>query len=115
MAQALTVILIEHGYDASFASSAEGALISCRRKRPDVVIIGTLLGPTEAAQLAIQIVTGHRDCKVLRVSDDGRSLTHPKTPSSMDDDFSFFPKPVDSQGILDFLQTFKPKHANAPC
>src|SRR6266567_918623 len=99
MAQALSVILVEHGYHATPTSSAEEALELCRRKRPDVVIIGATLGPTVSSQLAIQIVTSLPKCKVLRISDDGLSLTHPRTPNSADDDLPAFAIPIDSRGI----------------
>jgi len=105
MAHALTVILAEHGYNATPTSSEEEALVLCRRKRPDVVIIGATLGTTVSSQLAIQIVTRLPKCKVLRISDDGLSLTHPRTPDSADDDFPAFAIPIDSRGILDYLET----------
>jgi hypothetical protein len=73
------------------------------------VIIGGTLGPTTISQLAIQIVTRLPECKVLRVSDDGRSLTHPRPRNSTEDDFSSFAIPIDSGGVLDYLETLSPK------
>jgi len=109
MAHALTVILVEHGYNATPTSSAEDALALCRRKRPDVVIIAGTLGPAASSQLAIQIVTRLPECKVLRISDDGRSLTHPRTRNATHDDFPSFAIPIDSRGILDYLETLSPR------
>jgi DNA-binding NtrC family response regulator len=75
MAQALTVILIENGHDASPAFSAAEALVLCRHRWPDVVIIGTLSEPQDGAKLAMEVVNGHPECRVLRISDDALPVT----------------------------------------
>ena len=102
MAQALSVILIENGYDASPVNSAAEVLELCRLSRPDVVIIGAL---PDGTQLAMQIVTGHPECKVLRISDDVLPVAQPKSPSWTDDGIRVPVKPINSRAILTYLDT----------
>ncbi len=108
MAQALTVILIEHGYDASPAYGSAEALVSCRLNRPDVVVIGVLPQPDDGVQLAKQILNDHSTCKVLRISDGEFALKHDalkrdKDPRSTHLGSPIRSKPVNSRAILDFL------------
>jgi CheY-like chemotaxis protein len=105
MAQALSVILIENGYDASPVNSAAEVLELCRLSRPDVVIIGALPGPMDGTQLAMQIVTGHPECKVLRISDDVFPLGQSKYPSRADDGIRVPGRPINSRAILTYLDT----------
>ena len=105
MAQALSVILIENGYDASPASSAAEALLSCRLNWPDVVVIGALMGPMNGTQLAMKIVTGHPECKVLRISDDAFPAMQPREPSWEEYEAPVPAKPINSRAILSFLDS----------
>ena len=105
MAQALSVILIENGYDASPANSAAEALLSCRLNWPDVVIIGALLGPMDGTQLAMRIVTGRPECKVLRISDDVVPLALPRKSSWDDHEVPFPARPINSRAILSYLDS----------
>ena len=105
MAQALSVILTENGYEASPANSAAEALLSCRLNWPDVVIIGGLLGPMNGTQLAMNIVTSHPECKVLRISDDAVPAMRPKESNWEDYEVPVPAKPINSRAILSYLDT----------
>ena len=65
MAQALSVILIERGYDASSAYNAAEAFVWSRLNRPDVVIVDAILGHTNGIRLAENIVKVRPGCRVL--------------------------------------------------
>ena len=110
MAQALSVILTENGYDASPANSAAEALLSCRLNWPDVVIIGALLGPMNGTQLAMKIVTSHPECRVLRISDDAVPAIQLNEQSSKERGWEDYEvpvpaKPINSRAVLSYLDT----------
>ena len=103
MAQALSVILKENGHDASPAFSAAEALVSCRHKWPDVVIIGTLSEPQEGAQLATEVMGGYPECRVLRISDDLPPSTLSQQSRAIDRNLPALAKPINSRAILSYL------------
>jgi DNA-binding NtrC family response regulator len=104
MAQALSVILKENGHDASPAFSASEALISCRHKWPDVVIIGTLSEPQGIDQLTVEVTRGHPECRVLRISDNLPPSTSQHLRST-DRNFPTPAKPINSRAILSYLNS----------
>ena len=105
MAQALSVILIENGHDASPAMSAAEALVACDQQRPDVVIIGALSEPREGAQLAMDLMSGHPGCRVLRISDDQPPPASSQHARSADRSFPALDKPINSREILSYLNS----------
>jgi DNA-binding NtrC family response regulator len=107
MAQALSVILIENGYEASPANSAPEALLSCRMNWPDVVIIGALSGPMGGTQLAMQIVTTNPECRVLRITDDVLPAAYAKRSAWDEPEFRAPAKPINSRAILSYLDGVK--------
>jgi len=105
MAQALTVILIENGHDASAAMSAAEALVACDQQRPEVVIIGTLSEPQEGAQLAVDVMVGHPGCRVLRISDDQPPVASSRHARSTARNFPALARPINSREILSYLNS----------
>jgi hypothetical protein len=107
MAQALSVILIENGYEASPAYGEAEALLACRMNWPEVVIIGALSGPMDGTKLAMQILTTHPECRVLRISDDVLPAPPPKRSGWDDPEVPIPAKPINSRAILSYLDNVK--------
>ena len=108
MAQALCVILIENGHYASPAFSAAEALVLCHHRWPDVVIVGTLSEPQEGTQLAMDVMSGHPECRVLRISDDLLPSAHSQHARSIDRNLPGLTKPINSRAILSYLNDIDP-------
>lgn len=102
-AQALTVILIEHGYDASPACNAAEAFAWSRVNRPDVLIVDAILGHTNGIRLAEKIVKGQPDCKVLVLAEASIAARLLGASPWLDDPFPVLAKPMNPRAILAFL------------
>ena len=105
IADTLTTILRQRGYDAYTAYSAERALEWCRDQQPDAVITDVIMGPMNGVQLAIHLANTLPDCKVLILS--GHVLAASSIADSIARGYEFpiLPKPVHPQEILAFLDS----------
>jgi DNA-binding NtrC family response regulator len=108
IADTLTTILRQRGYDAHTAYSAERALEWCRDKLPKAVITDVIMGPMNGVQLAIHLANTLPDCKVLILS--GHVLAASSIADSIARGYEFpiLAKPVHPQEILDFLESVHP-------
>ena len=106
IADTLTIILRQHGYDAYAVYGGKAAVESARSTIPDVIISDVMMPDIDGIQAAIHIRGFLPECKILLFS--GQALTADllKHAIAKGYDFELLPKPLYPNDLLARLRSF---------
>jgi len=101
IADTLSLILNQSGYDARAVNSGETAIVLARALKPDVLISDILMGGMTGIDLALQVEKELPDCRIILYS--GQSVSADLLQSTHGYAFEFLSKPVHPQVLISRL------------
>ena len=104
IADTLSLILNQSGFDARAAYSGETAMALARAVKPDVLISDIFMDGITGIALALQVNKELPDCRILLYS--GQSVTTDLLQSADGHQFDFLSKPVHPQAHINRLARY---------
>jgi CheY-like chemotaxis protein len=104
IADTLTVILRNCGYEATAAYNGESALQKCESFTPDIIISDIVLPGLNGIEMAIQIQQRHAECKILLLSGMAVNPDLLQQAHRQGYDFEFLAKPAHPAVLLSKLR-----------
>ncbi len=105
IADTLTIILNQQGYDASAAYSGTEAVEMARQLRPDLIVSDVIMPDIDGIEAAIKIRSFLPNCKILLFSGQAATADLLESAREKGHEFEILAKPVHPQDLLAKLRS----------
>lgn len=115
IADTLSAILRNNGYDATAFYDGESALAASAKCRPDVIISDVVMPRMNGVEVAIQISRRHPDCKILLFSGNAGMSGILESAANSGYPFDVMTKPVHPKDLLAALRRVAARPPQSEC